>query len=370
MCANFSTEAGKIGPSSRNRRVFLTAAGVATWAWLMVGPLGLAAEPELKAGAVFPAKDTLSIGEEKKSDAAACLDGLKWTPQSFDVKLEKSEQRQGEWLVRFPTPFPSQDPVNDVVAMEWRIAKDANGQPIKAPAVVVVHESGRGMVAGRFIGGGLRDKGFHTFMLHLPGYGARTSEFTKDVKKMLPALQQAVGDVRRARDAAAALPFVDTTAISLEGTSLGGFVVATVAGLDSGYQKSFVLLAGGQLSDVLLNGKRDAATMRKQLEGVGVTADQIKTLCARIEPMRLAHRIDKNRLWLFSANEDEVVPPNCTEAFAQAIGLDADHHKRLPAGHYTAAFHVPVVIQQMANVLNGRPIDDALPAPVVLPGAK
>ncbi len=348
----------------------LTLLGALTVACVTLATPARAEVPPLKAGAVFPAKDTLEIGQEAKPDAAACLEGLKWAPQRFDVKLETPDAYLGDWLVRFPTPFPSQDAANDIVAMEWRLAKGADGQPITAPAVVVVHESGRGMVAGRFIGAGLREKGFHTFMLHLPGYGARTSDFTKDVKKMLPALQQAVGDVRRARDAVAALPFVDKASISLEGTSLGGFVVATVAGLDAGYQKCFVLLAGGQLSNVLLHGQRDAATMRKQLEDAGVTAEQITALCARVEPMRLAHRIDKSRLWLFSANEDEVVPRTCTDAFAEAVGLDAVHHQRLSAGHYTAALHIPVVIQQMTNALQGRPIDEGLPAPVSLPASE
>jgi len=50
---------------------------------------------------------------------------------------------------------------------------------------------------------------------------------------LLPTLQQAIADVRRARDAVVALPVVDSV-VGVQGTGLSGFVTATVAGLDDG----------------------------------------------------------------------------------------------------------------------------------------
>ena len=206
----------------------------------------------LKDGSAFEARDTLDCGTDSNADAAACLDGLKWTCAPFTVRCQPAESGLGDWLMRFPTPFPSGDATNDLVAMEWYQARDEKGEPMRAPAVVVVHESGRGMVAGRIFARSLQAQGFHTFLIHLPGYGARTSAFTGDVKRMLPGLRQGIADVRRARDVVAALPLIDTTRIALQGTSLGGFVAATVAGLDRGFDKSFILLAGGNLAEVLL----------------------------------------------------------------------------------------------------------------------
>ena len=185
----------------------------------------------IRHGVSFAANDTLSCGVESGVDATACLDGLKWNCVPFTVRCETAKPDSGDWLVRFPTPFPSGDAANDLVAMEWYVARDESGKPVWAPAMVVVHESGRNMVAGRAIAKGLRGQGIHTFLIHLPGYGERASRFTADMKNMLPRLRQAVSDVRRAHDAVGALPFVAGAEIGLQGTSLGGFVVATVARL-------------------------------------------------------------------------------------------------------------------------------------------
>lgn len=308
------------------------------------------ADTAVTAGATYAAQDTINPGVESVADAAACLEGLKWANGAFSVKIEATKGVH-DWLVRFPSPVPSGDAVNDQVSMEWHMAKDAAGQPLRAPAVVVVHESGRGMVVGRTFARGLRHLGLHTFLIHLPGYGERTSEFTRDVKRMLPALKQAVCDVRRARDAIAVLPYVDNTAVGLQGTSLGGFVVAAVAGLDRGYQRTFVVLAGGQISEVLLTGKQDAAAMRRRFAAAGMTHEQIREHSLVIEPMRLAHRIDPKTLWMFSGKFDDVVPPACCDVFAKAAKLEAGHHFVMPVGHYSGAVLLPLILPEISRLM-------------------
>ena len=304
----------------------------------------------LEAGSTFPSRDTLNCAPESLADAAACVEGLRWKPADFTVRIETATG-QGDWLVRFPTPIPSGDEVNDNVAMEWHLARDPEGKPKLAPAIVIVHESGRGMVAGRLFAQGLRLYGFHTFLIHLPGYGARTSALTGDPMKMLPALKQAIADVRRARDVVAVLPFVDKSLIGLQGTSLGGFVTATVAGLDRGYDRTFILLAGGNIADVILTGTRDAAGLRKRLTEAGITEAQIRLHSQAIEPMRIAHRVDPLKTWLFTGLKDEVVPPACSVAFATAGKLDATHHIQLPVGHYTAAILMPLILPRINELM-------------------
>ena len=302
-------------------------------------------------GSAFPARDSLNCAEDSSADAVACVGGLKWTPESFNVVIQAAQPGNGDWLVRFPSPVPGGDAVNDSVALEWHMARDKDGAPKKAPAIVIVHESGRGMVAGRIFAKGLRPYGFHTFLIHLPGYGVRTSTLTNNPALMLPALKQAIADVRRARDAVAALPYVDTTNIGLQGTSLGGFVTATVAGLDRGFDHIFILLAGGNIADVILTGARDAAGLKKRLLESGITDDDIRTHSKVIEPMRLAHRVDSQRTWLFTGKKDEVVPPACSRAFAAAAKLDAAHHIELPVGHYTAAILMPLILPRINELM-------------------
>lgn len=315
-------------------------------------PLQAEEAPIVKAGATFTASDTLNCGPDASADATECLKGLSWTCGTFNVACEAAAEGKGDWLLRFPSPKPVGNAKNDLCGMEWRMARDKDGKPMKAPAVVVVHESGRGMIAGRIFANGLRAYGIHTFLMYLPGYGTRTPDVRPGIKEMLPAMQQAVADVRRASDAVAGLPFVDHSNTALLGISLGGFVTATVSGLDHGFDKIFILLAGGNLPDVILQGGKDAAKIRALLEKAGVTEQQIKDSSRLIEPMRLAHRVDAANTWLFSGTKDEVVPPACSVAFAKAAKLDK-HHIELPVGHYTAAFMMPVILQQTADIIRG-----------------
>src|SRR5690606_29630786 len=114
----------------------------------------------------------------------------------------------------------------------------------------------------------------------------------------LQALDQGIADVRRARDAVVALPFVANDRVTLQGTSLGGFVSSTVAGLDQGYHRVFLLLSGGDIHEVIEKGQRDAQAVRNALREAGLTDEDILKAARRIEPNRLAHRLSPDRTWL------------------------------------------------------------------------
>ena len=303
----------------------------------------------LELGSKFAAADSLNCGAETNDDARECAAELAWEPGSFDVELEAAAPGCGDWLVRFPSARPIGNAINDLVSMEWFAARDEQKAIRPARAVVVVHESGRQMTAGRLIARGFNAHGLHSFLIHLPGYGARRDEKLTDVERGLDSMQQAIADVRRARDAVAALPVVDSSVVGVQGTSLGGFVTATVAGLDRGYERVFILLAGGNLEEVVFNGAKDAAKFRQKLAEAGVTEEQIKELARKVEPMRLAHRIDPEATWLYSGKFDDVVPPSCSIALAKAAKLPVGHHVEMPADHYSGVIYLPKVIKQFAD---------------------
>lgn len=308
-----------------------------------------AEQAQLATGASFAARDTLDCGAEASEDAQQCLKELRWTPGEFSVELQPAEPGCGDWLVRFPSARPIGNPINDRVAMEWFAARDEKGAVRKTRAVVVVHESGKRMTVGRIIARGINSHGLHAFLLQLPGYGARRDEKLSDLERGLNSMQQAIADVRRARDAVAALPVVDDSVVAVQGTSLGGFVVATVAGLDRGYERVFILLAGGDLQEVIFNGAKDAAKVRKKLSEAGVTDEQIKELARQVEPLRLAHRIDPAATWLYSGKFDDVVPPQCSTALAAAAKLPATHHVEMDADHYSGIIHLPKVVRAICE---------------------
>jgi hypothetical protein len=286
----------------------------------------------------FATTDSLDVGDEPSADARECLAGLTWDSAAFDVHLEDARLDRGDVLVRYPSPVSSGDVRNDRVAMEWYVARDGTSSPCSAPAVIVVHESGSGMTAGRFIARGLQRRGLHTFLLHLPFYGERRTGRSRPDN---------VADVRRARDAVAVLPMVDHRHIALQGTSLGGFVCATAAGLDDGFQSVFLLLAGGDLYDLIQTGSRDTAKVREKLEEAGLTNERLRSLTQIIEPTRIAHRVDPAATWLYSGTHDSVVPIRNAVVLAEAAGLDNVHHIRMPANHYTGIVFLPLVLDHI-----------------------
>jgi dienelactone hydrolase len=298
-------------------------------------------------GSKFIATDTLNCGDELNDDAKQCVEGLRWKPASFNVELQPSQPGCGDFLVRFPSARPVGNTKNDLVAMEWFPARDAENKICPARAMVVVHESASRMTIGRIIARGLSGQALHAFLIHLPTYGERRDpEFAK-TKRALTSLPQAIADVRRARDAVAALPMIDRSRIGVQGTSLGGFVTATVAGLDHGYDRAFIMLAGGNLQDVILNGTRDAIKVHAKLTAAGLSDIEIKDLTRQIEPLRVASRIRAEETWLYSGKFDTVVPPHDSLAWATAAQLPESHHVEFPADHYSGIVYLPQLIDQI-----------------------
>lgn len=312
-------------------------------------------------GSQWQSRDSLRIDLDKEEleDARRCLSDLVWNNESFQVVLESPTDGlsgQGcDAVVRFASPIDTGDPVNDLVAMEWYRA-ELNGSEVSkpCPAVVVVHESGKGMTVGRLIARGLSKQGVHALMLQLPSYGLRKSrsELGQSGEPLIAAIKQGISDARRAFDAVRVLPGVDPDRVGLQGTSLGGFVVATVSGIDTAYHRSVILLAGGDLFSVLKNGDRDASRTREELAKRGLTLESVRGILYSIEPLRLAHRVAPAKTWLYSGTHDTVVPPASSKAFVDAARLPSSQHIELPADHYSGVVFLPGVIQQIAKVVS------------------
>ena len=309
-------------------------------------------------GQRYPARDSLCVGAEPSADARACLRQFVWEPAAFDVCCEIPGDQAGDLLVRFASPLPTGHPVVDRVALEWFVARENDGSPKHAPAVVVVHESGRGMHVGRLMAQAIRQQGVHALLIHLPHYGVRREARAPQFHEVLTSIRQALMDVRRARDAVAALPYVEESQIALQGTSLGGFVAALAGSLDRGYHSVFLALAGGDLYEMLQEGQRDTGKLRAELATWAIPDASLKRLVDQFEPTRIAHRLEPQRTWLYSGIHDDVVPPRSAMALATAAGLDHSHHVRLPVNHYSGILWLPSIAQDIAGHLSGKPIHE------------
>lgn len=329
---------------------------------LALVPAARGAEPEAVLDRTYSARDTLAVGEEPSADARECLQGFCWTPSEFTVRCEAPVQAdRGDVLVRFPSPLPTGNEVNDLVALEWYMARDQAGQRIQAPAVVVIHESGKSMPVGRLFARGFQQRGLHAFMIQLPTYGQRRIPEPKgDLQQLFNLIRQATADVRRARDAVAVLPDVDAGNIALQGTSLGGFVASTAGALDQGFSRVFLTLSGGDIFGIIQHGERESAQVRQKFQDAGVSDEELRQLAWKIEPNRLAHRLDPQRTWLYSGTYDRVIPLENAQSLARAAHLERSHHLRMPATHVTGIIFLPVILDQMAGEVlgTGQPAEE------------
>lgn len=306
-------------------------------------------------GQKWSASDTFVVGEEPNEDARACLQAMTWPAGSFEVTaVAPATPDQEDALFLFPSPLAQGDAPSSRVVMEAYLVADENRSVVTAPAVVVLHESGRRMPIGRMIARGFRQRGVHAFMVQMPGYGLRRSKDKLENMVISSTFLQGTTDVRRAHDAIIALPFVKDGQVSLQGTSLGGFVASLVAGMDQSFDNVFLLLSGGDVYEVLKNGTRDAAAYRKKAAEFGVSDEELRKMAYEVEPNRLAHRLNPERTWLYSGVYDQVVPLENAKSFAKAARLPESNHILLLADHFTGIVVLPVILDRMSQqILTG-----------------
>ncbi|MBL8849725.1 MAG: hypothetical protein JNG89_08570 [Planctomycetaceae bacterium] len=316
---------------------------------------------EIPVATSLTARDSLDATSDPLPDAQACLDRLTWMPQEFAVQIAPESDQDYDALVSFPSPAASGDAVNDRVTMEWYQPRPREGEvPGPRPAMVVVHESGSQMEAGRVFARSFRGRGLQAFLIHLPYYGERrkgggrpeNADFTMLVR-------QGIGDVRRARDAVAVLPGVDPAHVGLQGTSLGGFVTTLVGSLDRGYQDVFIMLAGADFYDILQTGQKDTAKLRDKFAQAGYEGERLRELLSPVESLRIAHRLDPAHTWMYSAQDDEVVPIKNARLLATTSRLERSHQLEFPGGHYSVALYFPFIVDHVAQQM--LPREDAAP---------
>ncbi len=100
---------------------------------------------------------------------------------------------------------------------------------------------------------------------------------------------------------------------------------------------------------MIQHGEKDTAKVRERLSRAGLAGDQLKLLVYRIEPTRIAHRLNPDRTWLYSGTFDTVVPMKNAVALATAAQLDSSHHIKLLANHFTGIIFLPSILDHMRD---------------------
>lgn len=303
----------------------------------------------------YTAHDTLHITPDKNPRAQRVIDACAYKPATFKVTVTPTPGKSYDFLVTFPSAKPTGSAIRDTVYLRWYAPHDAQHHCLTAPPVLLVHSLQPQLIVARMIARQLADDGFNAFVIEMPGYAHRIADpgLPTGVEALLHATQ-AVADVRRARDAILALPHIKGQTVTLEGTSLGGFVAATAASLDHAFKPVLLLLAGANGYDVLKHGQKDAALLARAMHDLGYRGQRLRHLLDKADPLFVAHRLNPKQTWLFSARYDTVVPRADSDALARAILLPASHRFWLSTNHYTTLFVLPGVVHQMVRIIRGK----------------
>ncbi len=276
--------------------------------------------------------------------------------EPFTWRLERTRETDAyvRYELTFPSAFASGNARNDVVHARYFAPHGAGPHP----AAVVLHWLGGSLAALELVCANLAQNGVGALMIYMPHYGPRRTPegrrelMTVDGTAGLDVFRQAVLDVRRAGDWLAARPEVDPARVGILGISLGAIVGTLTAGVDPSFARIALLIGGGDLAAIALNGARELRNLRREIDESGLTYEQLRALWRPIEPLTYASRIDPAKVLMINADEDEIFPRRSIEALRDAIGLA--EIQWFPGGHYDILKQMLVVIPRSALHLRGE----------------
>jgi dienelactone hydrolase len=282
-------------------------------------------------------------------------------PATFAYELEplRATARYTVSAVRFPSPVVTSEPANNTVHAEYF-------QPVgtgKRPAVVVLHILGADFALSRYMAARLADQGVPALFVKLPYYGERKPVgsprrfLSADIERSMQSMRQGICDVRRAGAWLAARPEVDPAKLGVAGISLGGIVAAVSVAVDPALNRGALLLAGGNLADILWE-MPEALVFRQAWLASGRTKADLAVLTDPYDPMSYARRLVGKRLMMVAGKVDEVIPPASAQALWDAAGRPPI--RWYDCGHYSSAgFLLPAFRDTVdffaAEIAPGRP---------------
>lgn len=277
----------------------------------------------------------------------------------FEWEQVRLTERYRVSAVRFPSPIESPDPENNQVHAEYFAPLGAAES--RRPAVIVLHILGADFALSRYLAARLAEEGVAALFVKLPYYGERRPArlgddrrfLSTDLERSTLSMRQGICDVRRAAAWLASRPEVDPQRLGVAGISLGGIVSSVAAAVDPSINRAALLLAGGDLAEILWT-MPEAARYREQWIASGRTKADLDALTRPYDPLTYAHRLPGKHLLMIAGATDEVVPPSCVKALWKAAGRPTLHW--LDCGHYSAAgFLLPAVRQTVAFFANKEP---------------
>lgn len=220
----------------------------------------------------------------------------------------------------------------------------------RAPAVVISPILGGDYGLERTMATALAARGLHSAIVmraeSLLADGA-------DEARLERVLRTGVIDRRRAIDWLQAQPDIDPARLGALGASTGGIGTVLLHAVEPRVRASVVLLAGGDLGDVLAASSEPRVVRWRegrlaQVPGVGALAGRVRAAVAS-DPLLLARHVDARRVLFGLSRFDGAVPYAAQLRLHEALGRPACF--TLPLGHQSSALALPWVMARTSGFL-------------------
>jgi len=270
----------------------------------------------------------------------------------FSYRIRPLGEQPGVRILRITYPSPVVTPVeqNNMVPADYYLPMGIGRGDPPRPAVICMHILDGDFELVRIICSSLARRGIPAIMFKLPYYGERALPGGPEAMARRPelffqAIDQAMFDVRRTVDVLASRPEVRGDRIGITGISLGGLVAAGAAGADERIHRAAMILAGGDLM-AIINHARETRVLKEMIDRLpDDERAEIEAAIGRVDPLHFApelrKRAQRGQVMMINASEDEVIPPDCTQKLARALGISDQVVWLEGLGHYTAMAELP-----------------------------
>ena len=279
------------------------------------------------------------------------------SPFSYHIRL--LSDRSGCRVYRLTYPSPVVTPVvqNNTIPANYYLPKQMQ-TGVKYPAVISLHILNGDEQLTDLVCSVLASRGIPSISFKLPYYGERglpkgPEALAGNPKLFFGAVAQAGEDIRRTVDLLASRPEINPERIGITGISLGGIVAAAAAGAEPRLYRASLMLAGGDLLQIIGHARESRPLKRNDREAASARAgrgggEDRGGRSASFRP-RPARARQQGRVLMINAGDDEVIPRPCTEKLAKALGI-ADRVVWLEGlGHYTAMAELPRAMRLTAD---------------------
>jgi cephalosporin-C deacetylase-like acetyl esterase len=312
----------------------------------------VASEPSFKtAGVCTPAARTT------ESDVP---DFYRLDAKPFDWVRERYRGGNGvdRFNIRFASPLVTSTPENNTVYGELFRPEGAR----KVPCVIVLHIAGGDFPLARFMASTLAHRGVAGLFIKLPYYGERRPPtgrvrlISANLEQGLGGMRQAVLDLRRACDWIATQPDLDADRCGVMGVSLGAIVGGLASAVEPRLSHACLIMGAAELEHILYESKeRQAKSLLQSWTAWGGTREILRTMLKPIDVATYADRLAKRNVIMFTATNDETVPPKCGSALWIAAGKP--RNVCYSCGHYTMAWRLPWVLKESTDFFAAWPTE-------------